>query len=391
MPRPITSAENTRAILKRHNLTLSDKILVLDWLRDHPGESQSSAAQHFQRNGFPALSQSSISRWASQEEELRDQAAETGNLSFKRPRKVEFPDVEKSLSVWIVQAQANGIKITGDVIRVKACRYAQLHGVDPDEFLSLSNGWLERFKLRHSLKEWRFHGEAGSVPEQELQAAQQRLIALTNVYALEDIWNMDETGLNDRMVPDRGLATQQGAGVKHDKHRITLAFTVNATGTERLPPLFIGHSARPRCFKKKTGSQLGFDYYANKKAWMTGHVFQRYLEAFDRQMREQGRKVLLLIDNAPSHIFDKSVITNIQVEFFPPNMTSRIQPLDAGVIRAFKAHYKRFFCERAIDREELGLSDIYTINLVDAMNLAKKSWSCVTNVTIGNCWRHVQI
>ena len=76
------------------------------------------------------------------------------------------------------------------------------------------------------------------------------------------------------MPPDRGLATQQMSGVKGDKTRITLGFTVNADGTDIRPPFIIGHAHKPQCFERKDGSDLGFDYHWNKKAWMTGVLFQ---------------------------------------------------------------------------------------------------------------------
>ncbi len=48
----------------------------------------------------------------------------------------------------------------------------------------------------------------------------------------------------------------------------------NADGTEKLPPLFIGKYANPRCFKKKKAGELGFFYRNNKTAWMTMVIFE---------------------------------------------------------------------------------------------------------------------
>jgi hypothetical protein len=48
----------------------------------------------------------------------------------------------------------------------------------------------------------------------------------------------------------------------------------NADGSEKLPIVFIGKSAKPRCFKKKTPEQLGFYYRNNKTAWMTMVIFE---------------------------------------------------------------------------------------------------------------------
>lgn len=376
---------------KRTNTTLADKISILDYIKDNPKLSQNDVAAHFQKHGFPSMNQSTISRIAREEDQIRKDAKEPGNLAFKRPRVVEYPAVDAALSAWVLQSQTKGIRISAEVLREKARRFAQLQGIDPKEFLSLSNGWAESFKKRHSLKEYRFHGEAGSVVEDDVEIARVRIRKLTDQYALRDILNMDETGLNDRMPPDRGLATAQFAGRKADKHRLTYALTTNADGSESFPPLVIGHAKRPRCFQKKSGSALGFDYWWNKKAWMTASVFQGYLSNLDSKMRREKRKVLLLVDNAPSHIYDPKTLTNVRVEFLPPNMTSRIQPNDGGIIKAFKAHYKRLFCKRAIDREEAGEVDLYKIDQLQAMRLAQEAWDNVTKRTVFNCWRNVRI
>jgi len=72
-------------------------------------------------------------------------------------------------------------------------------------------------------------------------------------------------------------------------------------------------------------------------------------------------------------------------------MTSFVQPLDAGIIRCFKAHYRRAFCERAIDLDEAGEDDIYKINLLEVMMMANDAWDAISAETIRNCWNHTGI
>ena len=51
-------------------------------------------------------------------------------------------------------------------------------------------------------------------------------------------------------------------------------------------------------------------------------------------------KILLIVDNAPGHRpFIGDLHPNIKVVFIPPNTTSLIQPMDQGVIAAFKYYY----------------------------------------------------
>ena len=54
-------------------------------------------------------------------------------------------------------------------------------------------------------------------------------------------------------------------------------------------------------------------------------------------MKRQNRKILLLADNAPTHLLNESIqLPNINVHFLPPNTTDHLQPLDAGIINSFK-------------------------------------------------------
>ena len=142
----------------------------------------------------------------------------------------------------LVQSQAGGVQVTSKLIRAKVQLFANLYGIDPNSFLSLSNCWLDSFKAHHSLKQYHCHGEAGSVQPVDVAEARKRIRMIKSKFPLSDVYNMDETGLYYRMPPDRGLASQQTSGVKGDKTRLTLAFCVNADGTDRRAPLILGHA-----------------------------------------------------------------------------------------------------------------------------------------------------
>ena len=156
------------------------------------------------------------------------------------------------------------------------------------------------------------------------------------------------------MAPDRTIASNNLDGSKKDKARITIALTANADGSEKLPPLFIGHFRKPRAFGKKSSQQLGFLYKFNKSAWMTSAIFQDWLLDLDKLYRMQQRKVLLLLDNAPTHIVGSLELTSLKIIFLPPNTTSKIQPLDAGIIAAFKKRYISYQFQNASDLYTLG-------------------------------------
>lgn len=65
---------------------------------------------------------------------------------------------------------------------------------------------------------------------------------------LKNIYNMDETSLFWKLLPDNTLTHDTIAGGKAQKTRITAVFCCNAIGTRKMKPWFIGKAQTPRCF-----------------------------------------------------------------------------------------------------------------------------------------------
>ncbi|EUC57153.1 tigger transposable element derived-like protein, putative, partial [Rhizoctonia solani AG-3 Rhs1AP] len=108
-------------------------------------------------------------------------------------------------------------------------------------------------------------------------------------------------------------------------------------------------------------------------------------------MASEGRRILLLCDNASSHKHDPARTPNIEVYYLPPNLTAWIQPMDAGIIRNFKSNYRRLHSEFVLDRDAAGIPNPYKVNQLDAMRLSQQAWDMVSTSTIQNCWRHTGI
>jgi hypothetical protein len=88
---------------------------------------------------------------------------------------------------------------------------------------------------------------------------------------------MDESGLY-WAAASRALARGRTAGNKKDKKRMTVALTVNATGTQQLKPIIIHTAQKPRGVPKnfKVESALNVHWYFNKTG-MLSTVFQDWL------------------------------------------------------------------------------------------------------------------
>ena len=125
---------------------------------------------------------------------------------------------------------------------------------------------------------------------------------------------------------------------------------------------------------------------------MTANLYQEWLQQWDRQLGARRRKIVLLQDNFSGHIIPDG-LQNIRVINFEPNLTAHVQPMDQGIIRCFKAHYRAKYIQRAIDQYDAGVtpSKIYDINQLQAMRLADLAWHEVDTTTIRHCWRKADI
>jgi hypothetical protein len=285
--------------------------------------------------------------------------------------------------------------LTGDILKAKAHEiWSLLPQYSQQQEPKWSNGWLDNFKKRHSIKEYKLHGEGASadILTQDSVRQMEDLRAECSNYALKDIFNMDETGLFWKLQPDRTLATQQTSGGKKSKDRITLALTVNADGSEKLEPWVIGRSKNPRCLKHiKNRQNLRIVYEYNKTKWMTGVICERFLRWFDNKMH--GRKVLLLLDNFSGHelgvekVGGLDTLENVKIRWLPPNTTSHWQPLDQGIIASFKLHYRRQWVSYILQQLQADKDPNKTVNLLKAIGWTRVAWNnCVTSTTIQRCF-----
>ena len=174
-----------------------------------------------------------------------------------------------------------------------------------------------------------------------------------------------------------------------------MALCCNGDSTHKLPLWIIGKYANPRCFRNVNRANLGCEYRNNSKAWMTQVIFLEWLKDFDRCMT--NRKVLLILDNCNAHVLihelpDRINLRNTTVFYLPPNTTSKIQPCDRGIIRNFKAYYRRSFNRLLLQRLNAKVDQPEKIDVLEAIQLAVPTWSIeVKAETIHNCFCHCKI
>ncbi|KAE8217129.1 hypothetical protein CF319_g8715 [Tilletia indica] len=126
---------------------------------------------------------------------------------------------------------------------------------------------------------------------------------------------------------------------------------------------------------------------------MTGTIFTEWVQWFDKRMQQQNRKVMLLIDNASSHKAEVE-LQSTTIRFLPPNTTSVLQPLDQGIIRSFKAHYRKIYYTELLQRMETENREeaVKAWDILDAVLASVDAWTNgVTASTVANCFKHAHI
>lgn len=256
-----------------------------------------------------------------------------------------YDDIDALTWEWFVRVRGQNLPCSGPMIQEQALSFAGELGITD---FKASNGWLASFKSRHNIVGIKLCGESASVSLETVDEWKGRLPSLLEDYKAENVFNLDETGLFFRATPDRSLAVKGSDchGGKRSKDRLTVALACSMTG-EVLKPLVIGRAAKPRCFRNLDITRLPVTYKNNRKSWMTSTLFDEWLNDINKKMRLAGRHILLFLDNAACHSANL-VLSHVTLQFFPPNTTSKLQPLDQGIIQAFKVYYRHRLLHRLV-------------------------------------------
>ena len=111
--------------------------------------------------------------------------------------------MEEALFIWLRQARAMNVPISGSILKVKAKELTLK--LDHREFMC-STGWLERFKTRHSVVFRKILGEEGSVTDEMVHEwSSSRLPSLLAEFSADDIFNAYETDLFWNRLPEKNL------------------------------------------------------------------------------------------------------------------------------------------------------------------------------------------
>ncbi|CAF2010715.1 unnamed protein product [Rotaria magnacalcarata] len=152
--------------------------------------------------------------------------------------------IDEIVFEWFAQQRAKQIPICGPILQEKARQVAEQLGYTTETFKA-SNGWLEKFRNRHTISFRTINGESASVDDSTVEEWTQRLSTILDGFNENDVFNAAETGLFYRATPDRSLvlSKEECKCGKKSKERLTVLLCSNLTGTEKLKPVVIAQTA----------------------------------------------------------------------------------------------------------------------------------------------------
>ena len=115
------------------------------------------------------------------------------------------------------------------------------------------------------------------------------------------------------------------------------------------------------------------------------------LGLLNRKIQLERRKIILFLDNAPCHPETlQNNLKTITLIFLQKCVTSRLQLLDAGIIRAFKCKYRKRLLKCVVSRigEDKNASEIKKdVTIAKAIHWLQVAWRDVSTETIINCFQ----
>ena len=303
--------------------------------------------------------------WVKSKEKI-SAALENGKSPKTMKRKGAGLDtLDKAIYKWFINAREQNVPVSGTLLKKKAIRFAR--ELQIEDFMG-SDGWLDRWKTRHRVAFKMIAGEAKScTPQMTSSWDETTLPTIISNYRLEDIYNADEFGLFYQALPDKTLhlKSEKCVGGKHSKQGFCTGMAAANAAGHKLPMFVIGKSTRPRCFAGIRN--LPYRYRLQKKSWMDRTLFEEWVRELDRTFMGEGRKDALIVDNCAAHPHIEG-LKAIQLVLLPPNTTSKTQPMDQGVNRSLKAHYRALTVQlfiRAVDKNQ----PLPKISILSAMNM----------------------
>ncbi|XP_059940445.1 tigger transposable element-derived protein 1-like [Mesoplodon densirostris] len=325
-----------------------------------------------------------------------------------RHRSAVMETMERLLRVWLEDQSQRNAPLSVTVIQEKAkslfddLQREQGESSQTAKF-SASKGWFVRFKERHCLPHFKTNSTAPG--KEAVYPEVLKSIIQEGEYTPQQVFNVDETGLYWKRMPERTfISVEEKAepGFKSSKDRLMLLLGGNAAGDFKLKPLLVYHSENPKALEGYSKPNLPVIWRSNKRAWATRSIFHEWFTYFFCPAVEKycvqnnlTNKALLIVDNAPCHPVNLSDLSdNVRVEYLHDNTADSIQPMGQGVASTFKAHYLRRTFEHILEATDgddtAEIREFWRkYSIMDAVDNIAVAWEELRPATMNSVWKNI--
>ena len=172
-----------------------------------------------------------------------------------RYRSAVMETMEWLLRVWLEDQSQQNVPLSVTIIQKKAkslfddLQREQGESSQTEKFTA-SKGWFVRFKEHHCLPHFKMNISAPAKEDEYPEIL--KSIIQEGEYTPQQVFNVDETGLYWKRMPERTfLSVEERAepGFKSSKDCLMLLLGGNAAGDFKLKPLLVYHSENPKALK----------------------------------------------------------------------------------------------------------------------------------------------
>ena len=178
---------------KFKRLNESKRLEVISELNQPNPPGKRSIARHY------GVSETTNKKVCSKREYIRKRSALMSNEAKKKTFRASvgrFTEIEDKLDLWIDSMRRANLPVSPSLAILKAKKIAEELLISQNDFKA-SWKWFSRFRERRGIQQFFLHGEGAEVDRKnpDLFAALDKLYAIISKYDLENVYNMDETGL----------------------------------------------------------------------------------------------------------------------------------------------------------------------------------------------------
>jgi len=263
----------------RTSVSLGDKLAIID-IKD-AGHTWAQTPDMFQVN----ISMLAARDIYDKRDVYKRRAAVAEDLTSTRLRRSYFEQVSQGLWDSYKALQRVGTRhlpVSGSFLEALARRIARELGATG---FRGSPHFIQNWAAHHNLRNVALWGQGVSADTETAAPHIAQIRAQLESYRADRVYDMDETGLFYRCIPNRAYVEaghrRQALGTKamKSKGRITLVLACNATGSNKIPVAMIGKAKQPKCLKAPHHA-CPLPYFSQQSAWMDGEVFKSWFDTF---------------------------------------------------------------------------------------------------------------